>query len=66
MYIKKIFKTSKGLFWSKDDADLKSNRQRIFGSRPGDPKEYEQVEEAYVLCTGISDEVFELKCADVK
>lgn len=49
MKIEKVYKTSKGTFWSKVDAEKKMHRVKTYGSRPGDPVEYEPVQEAFVL-----------------
>lgn len=50
MRIEKVYATSKGSFWNKQDAEKKANRIRLpDGSRPGDPREYEPVREIFVL-----------------
>lgn len=49
MEIKKVYKTSYGVFWDKVEAEKKVNRAKDHGSRPGDPVEYEPVQESYVL-----------------
>ena len=64
MNIKKVYTTSKGVFWSKVDAEKKSNRVNDYGSRPGDPVEREPVVESYVLVDG--DRVFSLSVVEVK
>jgi hypothetical protein len=54
MEIKKVYKTSKGLFWTKEEAEKKKNR-----AKNSDPYyagmsleyRYEPVREAYVLVT---------------
>lgn len=72
MKICKVYKTSKGYFWVKDEAEKRNNRVKTHGSRPGDPVEYEPVLESYVLIAdietdqgvrgmGVSTCVFELK-----
>ena len=77
MKIKKVYKTSRGTFWSKLEAEKKVNRAKTSGSRPGDPDEYEPVQEVFVLLAdvqtdqgvrGIGTEscVFELSKVDVK
>ena len=76
MRIEKVYKTSRGTFWSKLDAEKKVNRTRTYGS-PGDPDEYEPVQEVFVLMVdvqidqgvrGIGTEscAFELSKIDVK
>lgn len=49
MRVEKVYKTSKGTFYYKANAEKKSCRAKTLGSRPGDPVEYEPVQEAYVL-----------------
>jgi hypothetical protein len=49
MEIKKVYTTSKGIFWSAEEALKKVNRVKGYGSRPGDPFEYEPVCESFVL-----------------
>lgn len=77
MKVQKVYKTSRGTFWSKVDAEKKANRTKTSGSRPDDPVEYEQVQEVFVLIAdiqidqgvqGIGTEcvVFELSNVDVK
>ncbi len=48
MRIEKVYKTSKGTFWSKVNAEKKTNRAKTHGSRPSD-LEYEPVQESFVL-----------------
>ena len=64
MNIKKVYTTSMGRFWSLEEASTKANRQKQYGSRPGDPVEYEPVLESFVLVYG--DNVFELSKVEVK
>lgn len=74
MRVKKVYKTSRGTFWSKADAEKKVHRAKTSGSRPGDPVELELVLEMFVLVAdvqtdqGIGTEscVFELSKVDVK
>lgn len=74
MRIEKVYKTSKGTFWSKVDAEKKTNRAKTYGSRPGDPVEYEPVQEAFVLIAAVQTYqgivtgscVFELSKVDVE
>lgn len=77
MRIEKVYKTSRGTFWSKLEAEKKVNRTKTYGSRPGDPVEYEPVQEVFVLMVdvqtdqgvrGIGTEscAFELSKVDVK
>lgn len=64
MNIKSVYVTSKGIFWDKAEAEKKGNRQKIYGSRPGDPVEYEPVHESFVLIDG--NNVFSLNKVEVK
>ena len=64
MRIEKVYKTSKGTFWSKVDAEKKTYRAKTYGSHPGDPVEYEPVQEAFVLRDEHGN-VFELTKVDV-
>ena len=64
MNIKKVYTTSKGKFWSWADAASKANRTKEYGSRSGDPVEYEPIVESFVLVDG--DNVFELSKVEVK
>jgi hypothetical protein len=64
MNIKKVYTTSKGRFWSLVEASYKANRQKQYGSRLGDPIEYEPIVESFVLVEG--DNVFELSKVEVK
>ena len=65
MRVEKVYTTSKGRFWSKVDAEQKKNRSKTNGSRPGDPVEYESVQESFVL---IDDQynIFELSTVHVE
>lgn len=76
MRVERVYKTSKGTFWSKEDAEKKTNRVKVFG-RLGDLAEYEPVQEVFVLIVdvqidqgvrGIGTEscAFELSKVDVK
>ena len=64
MNIKKVYVTSKGVFWNKSEAEKKANRSKEYGSRPGDPVELELVQESFVLVEG--DRVFHLSKVEVK
>lgn len=64
MNIKVVYVTSKGVFWDKTEAEKKANRAKIYGSRPGDPVELEQVHESFVLVDG--NLVFSLSPVKVK
>ena len=64
MEIKKVYTASRGRFWSLDEASSKANRQTQYGSRPGEPVEYEPIFESFVLVDG--DNVFELSQVEVK
>ena len=64
MNIKTVYETSKGIFWNKAEAEKKVNRVKDYGSRPGDPVEYEPVRESFVLIEG--DFVFNLSKVEVK
>jgi hypothetical protein len=64
MNLKTVYTTSKGLFWDKAEAEKKVNRAKEYGSRPGDPVEYESVHQSFVLVDG--DLVFSLSKVDVK
>ena len=50
MHIKRVYKTSKGIFWDMATASLKKNRKAIGGNRPGDNTEYEAVQPTFILC----------------
>lgn len=63
MNIKKVYVTSKGVFWDKAEAEKKGNRVREYGSRPYDV-ELEPVRESFVLIEG--DQVFSLSEVNVK
>lgn len=64
MTIKTVYVTSKGMFWDKAEAEKKANRSKRYGSRPGDPVEFETVKESFVLVDG--DLVFSLSKVEVK
>ncbi len=53
MRIEKVYKTSRGTFWNKAEAEKKINRAKTFGNRPGDPVEYEPVQEVFVLIVDV-------------
>ena len=53
MNIEKVYVTSKGVFWSKAEAEKKVNRVQEYGSRPGDPVELEPVRESFVLIADV-------------
>jgi hypothetical protein len=65
MKITQVYKTSKGTFWSLDEALKKCNRKKYFDCRPGDPGEYEKPEICHVLLDDYG-ECFELKQVEVK
>lgn len=58
MFIKKVYVTSKGVFWDKSEAEKKKNRVKACGERLGDLVEREPVRESFVLVAG--DQVFSL------
>ena len=58
MFIKKVYVTSKGVFWDKSEAEKKKNRVKAGGERLGDLVEREPVRESFVLVAG--DQVFSL------
>lgn len=64
MKIEKVFKTSKGLFWSLEEAEKKANRQKDTDPRSSTYRKYEAIQCCHVL---VSDQgaVFELKEASV-
>lgn len=64
MNIKTVYVTSRGVFWNKAEAEYKGNREKVYGSRPGDPVEMEPVCESFVLVDG--DLVFSLSKIEVK
>lgn len=64
MNIKTVYVTSKGVFWDKTAAEKKANRSKVYGSRPGDPVELENVRESFVLVDG--ELVFSLSKVEVK
>ncbi len=49
MEIKKVYKTSKGLFWTKEEAE--KNREKEYYMNVFPEYSYEPVREAYVLFT---------------
>ena len=76
MEIKKVYKTSKGFFWTKEEAEKKKNRakEKEFYNTE---YQYEQVREAYVLMTDVEVDagvrgagnvsmVFELKPVEIQ
>ena len=65
MKVQKVYKTSKGTWWSCADAEKKANRVKSSGNRPGDPTEYEPVLEAFVLIDE-QHNIFELTPVSVK
>jgi hypothetical protein len=64
MIIKKVYVTSKGVFWDKSEAEKKKNRVKVYGERIGDLVEREPVRESFVLVEG--DQVFNLSEVEVK
>ena len=52
MEIKKVYKTSKGIFWSKEEAEKKKNRakEKEFYNTE---YQYEKVREVYVLIANV-------------
>lgn len=65
MEVRKVFSTSRGLFWSAEEANKKMNRAIVYGSHPGEETR-EEVKEEFVLVTGKSNEIFQLKQVSVK
>lgn len=65
MTIQKVYTTSKGTFWSREDAEKKCNRAVLYGSRPGDSTEREKVRESYILIDE-DHNVFALTKVDVQ
>jgi len=71
MEIKKVYKTSKGLFWTKEEAEKKKNRakEKEFYNTE---YQYEKVREVYVLVTwkdqdyGIYGMAFELNPVEIQ
>jgi hypothetical protein len=61
MEIKKVYTTSKGRFWNLAEAEKKTNRAKEYGSRPGDPVEYEPIFESFVLVLTGSYNRFEIE-----
>ncbi len=56
MEIKKVYKTSKGLFWTKEEAEKKKNRAKNSDPYYADMSleyRYEQVREVYVLIANV-------------
>jgi hypothetical protein len=51
MEIKKVYKTSKGLFWTKEEAE--KNREKEYYINVFPESWYEPVREAYVLMTDV-------------
>ena len=75
MQIKKVYATSKGLFWSMEEAELRKNRARDTDSEyyRGDQGKYcyEPVREVYVLIADVEQDqgiskVFQLNLVEVK
>lgn len=64
MIIRKVYVTSKGVFWDKSEAEKKKNRVKVYGERIGDLVEREPVRESFVLVEG--DQVFNLSEVEVK
>jgi hypothetical protein len=64
MIIKKVYVTSKGVFWDKSEAEKKKNRVKVYGERIGDLVEREPIRESFVLVEG--DHVFNLSEVEVK
>ena len=58
MFIKKVYVTSKGVFWDKSEAEKKKDRVKACSERLGDLVEREPVRESFVLVAG--DQVFSL------
>lgn len=65
MEIKSVFKTSKGLFWSFEEASKKQNRSKDTDPRSPGFNQYEPVEKTFVLMSDWGDK-FELKQIEVK
>ena len=64
MNILKAYKTSRGIFLDEAEASKKANRSKEYGSRPGEPVEYEKVKEIFVIQH--EDKFFELNEVSVK
>ncbi len=75
MEIKKVYKTSKGLFWTKEEAE--KNREKEYYMNVFLESWYEPVREAYVLMTDVEVDagvrgfgkvsmVFELKPVEIQ
>ena len=64
MKIEQVFKTSKGLFWSLEEAEKKGNRKKDTDPRSQNFGKYEPIEVKYVLVSDFG-QVFELKEVNV-
>lgn len=64
MNIITAYKTSRGIFLDVNEASKKQNRSKEYGSRPGDPIEYEDVKSIFVIQH--EDKFFELNEVSVK
>ena len=63
--VKPVYRTSKGIFWNREDAEKKCNRVLIVPLRFGDPREREDVIEEFVLCDD-EGRAFTITKVDVK
>jgi hypothetical protein len=63
MKVDVAYKTSKGYFWTKEEAEKKKNRE-TYGSKF--PEEWESVKEVYVLVTNSNSLVFELNRVNIE
>ena len=53
MEIIKVYKTSKGLFWTKEEAEKEQNREKEYYMNVFPEYSYEKVREVYVLITDV-------------
>lgn len=67
MQIKKVYTTSKGMFWSMKEAEHTKNRVQRY-TNANEPIKYEPVLESYVMMAKVGDslEVFQMLPAVVK
>ena len=77
MEIKKVYRTSKGTFWSREEAEKKQNREKEYYVNVFPEHWYEPVREVYVLMTDVEVDagvrgignvsmVFELKPVEIQ
>jgi len=53
MEIIKVYKTSKGLFWTKEEAEKEQNREKEYYMNVFPEYSYEKVREVYVLIANV-------------